>query len=537
MNNLQYVGRLRSVLALCILAGCTPPPSQPIGATTAPTANITSPMAWNMPSPVGTEPVWQGKPLTAWVRQLNSDQATERTLAADALRRIGKPAAKPVAQLLLQRPSSDAQDLSDTSPTMAILLLLAEIGPDEATAEFLIPRLNTRNTRKRAVVAAALAALGGEKAMGALLIDTSARMAHGDMKDPAIAAGDRLVISILELRHAQANRGPTDIVTAWKAKYEGKQTNLDDGGPYDFLGYKSIDDYLCVMRILKEIGRPSVEPLVPLLRHNNEKLRRAALATLCLIADDIEEPDYVYPHIISALESHDEVLRGFASSALKSQTGEDYGGDPSKWRQWLQRRRGTSSVDFSGLSTPVQITTDTATQVVGRFYDAVLRGDIKEAKKYLGEGNDNSPFIPGTDFATYCRVVTLDNKTKSAIMSETDWEGLNSLYMGEVNVILLCLSERENGLAGLAAPGLSTVVPGSNYGRPGHCFEIHFGERIFLESFGKQVMRKLDMYGRTFYILPFSVKKEAGSWKIVVDEFSAVDKPEQYRPVEIRFGE
>ncbi len=351
MNRFQYTALVRwafSMLALCMLAGCVPSANQQIGSTTAANPDDTLPAVGRGSADLGEQPVWQGKSLNAWLQQLTSGSETERAAAFEAIKAIGKPAARPLAELLLQDSlPADLQDLSGDGRTMTMLLLLVELGPDESAAEFLIPHLNTRTPRKRGVVAAALAAIGGERAMGALLIDTSVRTAHGDMKHPGLATGDRLVISILKLRHAQANRGPDDIVAVWKGKYEGKQADIDNGGPYTSLGYKSVDDFLCMMRILKEIGKPSVEPLAPLVEHENQKLRRHALATLCLIADDVEEPHDVYPHIISALDSQDEALRRLAASALKSQTGEDFGEHSAKWRQWLQGRRAAAPTELS----------------------------------------------------------------------------------------------------------------------------------------------------------------------------------------------
>ena len=90
-----------------------------------------------------------------------------------------------------------------------------------------------------------------------------------------------------------------------------------------------------VVQALADIGQPDGLPAIA----QALKRSKGSTAEACLKAMVAFEDDAV-PHLIEALSSASASTRAAAVEALKEVTGEDYGQDADKWRDWL-RSSGT----------------------------------------------------------------------------------------------------------------------------------------------------------------------------------------------------
>ncbi len=127
------------------------------------------------------EPVYQGKPLSAWVEQLTDRSATARQEAAEAIGKIG-PAAKSAVGPLLAA-------LGDTDDTVrdAAALALAAFGKDAVGP--LTAALKHADANVRRGAAAAIGRIGpGAKDAVTPLVAVMKNDADSDVREAAIRA-------------------------------------------------------------------------------------------------------------------------------------------------------------------------------------------------------------------------------------------------------------------------------------------------------------------------------------------------------------
>jgi HEAT repeat protein len=88
-------------------------------------------------------------------------------------------------------------------------------------------------------------------------------------------------------------------------------------------------------RTLGEIkDRRAVEPLMALLKDEEEDVRDTAAYALGLLGDERGiEP------LIGCLQDPHEAVRREAAGALKTITGQDFGQDYDRWKQWWEGQK------------------------------------------------------------------------------------------------------------------------------------------------------------------------------------------------------
>jgi len=120
-------------------------------------------------------------------------------------------------------------------------------------------------------------------------------------------------------------------------------------------------------RSLKQIGEPSVEPLIAALKDDNPAVRATAAKTLGNIEDPraveplisalkdedrnvrlnvvtalrwIRDPRAVEP-LIALLKDEDVSVQSEAVSALRAISRKDFGRDPEEWQKWWDENKET----------------------------------------------------------------------------------------------------------------------------------------------------------------------------------------------------
>jgi HEAT repeat protein len=94
------------------------------------------------------------------------------------------------------------------------------------------------------------------------------------------------------------------------------------------------------IQALGQIEDPrAVDPVIDALNDTDQNVRVAAIRSL----GKMRNPRVVEP-LIAALRDRREIIRIEATWALKKNTGEDFGSDLNRWRQWQRSQQRPATI-------------------------------------------------------------------------------------------------------------------------------------------------------------------------------------------------
>ena len=286
------------------------------------------------------------------------DDALVRLSAAEALIRIGEPAVEPLIEALKDE-DEDARSFAADA--------LGEIG-DRRAVDALVKILKDGSAEVRESAACALGKIGDEKALPHLELiwekeeskEVKVWVAYALFRIAKKEGTFEFLLDVLKDR---------DREVRWQAVLALGGTG-DKRAVEPLMGVlKDIGEDMLVRgsaaNALVEIGEPAVRPLIKALRDEDVEVRWNAAAALGKIGDRravkplikaLKDDDIIVrlfaagalgdigderavESLIEELKDEGEDVRRNAAEALEKITGEDFGEEHSKWRNWWQKRK------------------------------------------------------------------------------------------------------------------------------------------------------------------------------------------------------